>query len=496
MTSSAVNTLNAAKLQMANVAAPADRSTSVQSFDDVMKNTGKPVETQDTKKYDSKPAKADSETNVQESKDAEKPVTEVNDSKSTEATGKTEQTNETVNEGQLNKAEQPTKEELEAMSELMTSILAATEQIINAVAEITNSTPEAVTAAMQDLNMTDVSLLTPENVKALVLDIAGDTDGTMLLTDETMYSNVQDLMQLVADLGTEVAENTTLTPDSVSAVLQFMETAEQTVVTANGEEAIAQFTELMQSMQPQKASEIHSEDAPKVQVTFEREVSVRETAVSESSIGTEEVAETETETLSAILGRSEAQEMTDNGNSLSGYLQTFLQNLTQTQEVFTEAVQTTSIPDTEQFLQEVMDYMRVHVGSETSEIEMQLHPESLGTLNIHLSSHEGNVTAQFITQNEDVRATLQSQLLELRAVLENQGVKIDAVEVTVSDFGDHMSQDNSQTGQNGSESEPQKKNIRRIDLNLLTEDADDLSEEEQLTAEMMKANGNTVDYTA
>ena len=44
------------------------------------------------------------------------------------------------------------------------------------------------------------------------------------------------------------------------------------------------------------------------------------------------------------------------------------------------------------------------------------------------------MTANFTVQNEEARAALESQIISLRENLEQRNLKVDAVEVSVSDF--------------------------------------------------------------
>ena len=127
---------------------------------------------------------------------------------------------------------------------------------------------------------------------------------------------------------------------------------------------------------------------------------------------------------------------------------------------------------------------------------MQLHPESLGSLHIQITSKGGEVTAQFRVQDETVKAAIESQVAELKETLKNQGIKVEAVEVTVES---HAFESNLWQGQGREENasyQGERKGHRRINLNEL-EGLEELTEEEdKLAAEMMEANGNTVDYTA
>ena len=107
------------------------------------------------------------------------------------------------------------------------------------------------------------------------------------------------------------------------------------------------------------------------------------------------------------------------------------------------------------------------------------------------------MTAHFQVQNESVRAAIESQMTLLKNTLEEQGVKIEAVEVTVES---HAFESNLYKGQDrGNENlyQDKKKARRRLNLNALSDDFEETAEEEErLAASMMKANGTTVDYTA
>ena len=144
-----------------------------------------------------------------------------------------------------------------------------------------------------------------------------------------------------------------------------------------------------------------------------------------------------------------------------------------------------------------MDYMRVQLKPDMSNLEMQLHPASLGSLQVQVASKGGVVTAQFFTQNETVKAALESQMIQLKESFAEQGVKVEAIEVTVQthEFERNLNQGQ---GQRSGEEPARKSRPRRIDLSggMSPEELEILDEQERLAADMMAANGNSVDYTA
>ena len=130
---------------------------------------------------------------------------------------------------------------------------------------------------------------------------------------------------------------------------------------------------------------------------------------------------------------------------------------------------------------------------------MILNPEELGKLLLKVvSDKNGQVAAHITVQNEDVKEALTAQMAVLKDTLNEQGVKIDAIEVTVSahEFEENLDNQFSNEQQQGEQAE-QKANARRnINLNALDSLSGLMSEEEMLVAQMMADEGNTVNLTA
>lgn len=149
--------------------------------------------------------------------------------------------------------------------------------------------------------------------------------------------------------------------------------------------------------------------------------------------------------------------------------------------------------NTQEIMNQILDYMKLQLNADTTNLEMQLHPASLGTLQIQLASKAGVVTANFIAQNEAVKAALEVQMVQLKEQFEEQGIKVESIQVTVQTHEFERNLDEQGRGRN---QQPEKKNrTRRINLNgsLSAED----SETEEITPLGRIAVGSsTVEYTA
>ena len=103
----------------------------------------------------------------------------------------------------------------------------------------------------------------------------------------------------------------------------------------------------------------------------------------------------------------------------------------------------------------------------------------------------------FHVQNEAVKTAVETQMIQLKEALNDQGVKVEAIEVSVDTRGFESSLWQGQENPGQEAYEQQRRTPRRI--NLASLDAsfeEEATEEEVLAAKMMEANGNTVDITA
>ena len=159
----------------------------------------------------------------------------------------------------------------------------------------------------------------------------------------------------------------------------------------------------------------------------------------------------------------------------------------------------TSQVDAFDLIDQIAKNVRVTISSAETSMEMQLNPENLGKLYLNISEREGVIRAQITVQNAAVKEALEVQLVELRQSLNQQGIKVDAIEVTVGahEFEQNLEENAREEEQMQQQMQESKKGTRRsLNLNELDGLSGLMSEEEQLAAQIMKDNGNQVDLTA
>ena len=89
-------------------------------------------------------------------------------------------------------------------------------------------------------------------------------------------------------------------------------------------------------------------------------------------------------------------------------------------------------------------------------------------------------------------------MAELRQTLSQQGVKVDAIEVTVAshEFEQNLEQHAESEKRQGEEQEQARPTRRNLSRDSLDELSGLMSEEEVIAAQIMKDNGNSMDVIA
>lgn len=142
---------------------------------------------------------------------------------------------------------------------------------------------------------------------------------------------------------------------------------------------------------------------------------------------------------------------------------------------------------------QIVERIRIEISSDNTSMELMLNPEHLGRLHLSVTSREGVMTAQFIVENETARQAIESQIQVLKDNLENQGVKVEAVEVSVSNMTE-FTRDESSNSNAFEQSSEAKKKSRNSNINLFEDE--EIDEQDAVVVEMMKHEGSNVNFTA
>lgn len=414
-----------------NVADKADDSKITQK-EDVVEDVNSPDEVD----YKEEVTKTDGENTAENQAEATQKSTTVQEG---EQTGKEQSsTQKDMEESEL------TVEELNGLIELFGSAVSDVKELLMQELQLTE---EELKSLMQECNLSDMDLLELGNVKELVLQAADAGDMTALLTDEGLYSQIKGVEAEFATILQNVQETLEVNPEEVQSLAQQVDEA------VNSLEGMDKETIPVEIINT-------TEETPDVKVSTSEQ-------------------------------KGNAEQNMNQENNLFAQQGQMTQNVDNSQ---TSSVQMNSYltAETENIMRQITEQMQIRLGGDATEVNMQLHPESLGTLQIKISAKEGIMTAQFTTASETVKSVLEGQMIQLQQQFDQQNIKVEAIEVTVQShaFESALEKGNEQHSEGG---EAKRNRTRKIDLNLL-DGADEVENEDRILAQMMEANGNTVDY--
>ena len=373
--------------------------------------------------------------------------------------------------------------ELKDVEEAMEVLGSAAGQVISQIAQTFEISEDAVMQVMSEMGMEPLDVLKPDMLSNLMLEIGGAADSMELLTNEALYGGFKEVMTVLDDTLAETAQKLNVSPEELQQVIRQMPEAD-----------------LLNAQMPESNE---AEGVLPIEVTVEEADSDMQTVVKQDvQTNISENAQPETSDITAgsadqNASRDSRRDSTGNdGNGENQMLAQLRENRLQPQ--VNQTVQTTAASfvtdmETQDIMRQIMDYMRVQIKPEVTNVEMQLHPASLGTLQVQVASEGGVLTAKFVTQSETVKAALESQMIQLQESFSQQGVRVEAIEVTVQT---HQFESNLEQGR-GRNQEPQERRgrVRRLILDgqLTTEEIKELNAEELLEARMMEANGNAAE---
>lgn len=395
----------------------------------------------------------------------------------------------------------PVSEEVEAVVD------EATEGLLEDISDELDITAEELAAVLEQLGLQPIDLLEQDNLAQVVAAVEGADSLIEVAVDADMYQQLQNLTEIVDTTIEDILAETGLSEeelmDSLAQLKQqdVQEAVQLPVDSAEGENIVPFPAEEAQTVQV-------SMDKP---MQTKEELPVTEEApkplTKEGEAATEQISEVPEAEQTAEEESTAADEELPDYSQGQENLEKFpnpLENKVQTTEA--EVLPQRSI-DTESIMKQLADYVKIQKGTELTEMELQLHPASLGSVRIALATKGGVVTAQITTQNEEVKHAIESQVVQLKDNLEEQGVKVEAVEVSVASH--EMEKNLDQNGQEPREQTQENttggiRRIRRSNINMslfpseedALEEAAGLDDATRIAMEMMAANGNTMDLLA
>lgn len=349
-------------------------------------------------------------------------------------------------------------------------LLKAADKVKNLLKDKFGLTDEELEQIMSDMGLGMLDLLESSNITDLVVNIAGVDSAVAIITDSELSESLKGILEYLDKLLANLDKNTELSGDIES----FEPIGGQKELTAEENTA----GQLAEDTQAVKENTADSDNLSSVEQVIESKLTVNNESNDAANTGKRHDFE----------GSRHAEH--------NNVYDTTVGNLSQSiQDAFNMSMmsEVTQVNPSD-VIRQIVDAVKLTNTQNMQSIEIQLNPESLGKINLMVSAKNGVITAEIATQNEQVKRAIESQMTTLKENLESQGIKVDAVEVTVQshafESGQNLQGNNSQQEQAAKEA---KKALR---LDGFSDFSEDELPEEKPSEKLIVNENSSVEYTA
>ncbi len=302
----------------------------------------------------------------------------------------------------------------QSVSNLEDDVAKVMNDVKEAIQDSLDISEEELVRTMEVLGLSMIDLLNPASLQQLVLATSGNDDILSFVTNEELsntYSNLLETIQGIvseSNIPLDATAQVTKSEDFLGVLEQAVNKEELAKANENHTTQSNTDYDVTEETEGVKDSEANSEIAFSV----------------ERSSDSDEVSDSTDQSAKDSLKKSDSSQVENFLNHVS--------NVTQTETDFDGQLSTvTTVRD---IANQIIEEIKVVIKPSQTSMELQLNPEHLGKVQLTLTSKEGLMTAQFTTQTQMAKEAIESQMQVLKQNLENQGVRVEAIEVNVSNF--------------------------------------------------------------
>ena len=337
-----------------------------------------------------------------------------------------------------------TEEKVVVTDEVMALLQTLLQNISEQLQTILGMSEEQLDLAIREQGMTEMDLLDPNSVTELVVQIKADGDFSELISNEELHNEVTSLLDKIKVETADIAKEMGLTSEQFEHIIdKALENADTTA---------DDFVNMSETKNDGQVLEAQSMETSQQTITVDKTGNKNEMSQDNAS---------------------------QNNGMLFGEV---ISNLEQS------ITATTDEPQAVQIVRQVIEQIQLNAREGMTSMEIQLTPENLGRVNLQVTAKDGAVTAQITTDTLAAKEAIEAQINVLRENLNEQGLKVEAVEVTVES---HKFESNSEQNR---EPQQEESGARRRYIDL--DSAEDVQFEDTAAAlarEIMMSNGNRMD---
>lgn len=347
-------------------------------------------------------------------------------------------------------------------------------QIINVIADALNANPDEIKGIINELDINLNVLSDNQNVIKIVSKYLGINNPVNVLTNDEAINAVKEINQSISEIINELKDEFAITDDGLKDLLSKIDTVRDT---ENIEDIINDETGNVDASDD--IIKVSDENNNKINIDSENDNIVPEKTTvkneENANAGNNKEFNTDRESKSELY-------LNENG------MESIVSNLknTITDNILTED----GIAD--KIIKQITDDIRLYAKADTTSLEIQLEPETLGKVGVTVTSKAGTITAQLVVQNEVAKEAIESQMATLKESFASQDIKVDAVEVTIAS---KEFEQNLDKGAGNSSEQNENKRRKHISTEELAEINGTATDKETSIDNVLKEMGTTVNYS-
>lgn len=369
--------------------------------------------------------------------------------------------------------------------------------------------PDEVNTALSGEDMANVQ----------ISDLAGETEGTVSKQYQTKSeiigtSEIADTSETIAATVSENIGTSDNTPASASENIAASETTAATVVEERSmsetaatavsetqgtlEAATAEASNISETVVSSESIEASETKAQPADTKKDR-TGLADDALSQQAGDESDSLKLEKQAMKADLNSdSQSEERSFGNKNENSVLHTMINEQTQPEGVFKAfdvQPKYTSVNTTE-IIRQIVNQISIANTTGESVIEMQLNPENLGKLYINVTEKNSEITARIAVSNEAVKNALESQMATLRENLQDADIRVNDVEITIATHEFERNLEQNAGNENGRQGGQQYTHQSSNNGGNGSGQNETASDEARLIAQIMRDNGNSVDFMA
>ncbi len=368
-----------------------------------------------------------------------------------------------------------TEEEVEVISAVVVDVVQMLMNQLNLSLDDVKNTLDALGMDLKDL-------LSFHGIQDFFLQ-ASQLQTSDLLTDADAGQVYQEFMQQ----WNEIFEAAGMTADDIANIMESENIDISLAEPDTGSLLESEVVSVIQDVQMDSSDDVVSYQVQEPEVIVTKDNNTSAAAMKQDTEGNHSQMEEDAkaEETSGIWNKDMVEPTRDSHEFVNPILQN-IQDALQNVETMDH---TENVSESRQIVEQVIEQVKVHMNQDTTSLQLQLYPEHIGKIQIHVVSKDGVMTARIAAETEQAKQAIENGLASLKETFEQQDLKVDAVEVMVSTAGFERGNEEHNTAE-------QEKAGRGKGKLTFSDIEEDEVEEETAEQERMRASGSSVSYTA